>query len=324
MVFPDDSAREDKSVQVSLYWTDPQVAHTAAPILQIVFTRVSKLLVYVHRTVTVLDGKVLSGLSPSNFEEIWQKKINKLLTLTDVKFYIVVQGLCESFQKSKWWRQFYSMWLCSEIFWNIQLSLSHCPTTYRTTHLVQSTRQWCCPVSSYQSTVLLEDGLLSPHKLSHLRWSKIVYYETIKRELNKRLIYECRCDERLKAKTERSTCLAYTVLRGGQWSSTIVDLTRKKKKVMEHTRREVKEENVSCSGLCPWWGCWRCSGLCPFRRREVKEEKCFMLCCSWLCWSTPESVQKYNHMIRLGGFKFTTFDRIWTCSGHPHRFCSHI
>ena len=29
---------------------------------------------------------------------------------------------------------------------------------------------------------------------------KIVYYETIKRELNKRLIYECRCNERLKAK----------------------------------------------------------------------------------------------------------------------------
>ena len=27
----------------------------------------------------------------------------------------------------------------------------------------------------------------------------VVYYETIKRELNKRLIYECRCDERLKA-----------------------------------------------------------------------------------------------------------------------------
>ena len=29
-----------------------------------------------------------------------------------------------------------------------------------------------------------------------------VYYETIKRELNRRLIYECRCDERLKSKDE--------------------------------------------------------------------------------------------------------------------------
>ncbi len=43
----------------------------------------------------------------------------------------------------------------------------------------------------------------------------VVYYETIKGELNKKLIYECRCDERLKHKTERSTHLGYTVLRGG-------------------------------------------------------------------------------------------------------------
>ncbi len=43
----------------------------------------------------------------------------------------------------------------------------------------------------------------------------VVYYETINRELNKRLIYECRCDERLKTKVERSTCLTYTVCRGG-------------------------------------------------------------------------------------------------------------
>ncbi len=43
----------------------------------------------------------------------------------------------------------------------------------------------------------------------------VVYYETINRELNKRLIYECRCDERLKIKVERSTCLTYTVCCGG-------------------------------------------------------------------------------------------------------------
>jgi hypothetical protein len=41
---------------------------------------------------------------------------------------------------------------------------------------------------------------------------EFVYYTTIKREQNKRLIYECRCDERLKAKSERSTHLAYTVI----------------------------------------------------------------------------------------------------------------
>ncbi len=38
--------------------------------------------------------------------------------------------------------------------------------------------------------------------------------ETIKRELNERLTYECRCDERLK--DERSTRLPYTVFHGGQ------------------------------------------------------------------------------------------------------------
>jgi hypothetical protein len=42
-----------------------------------------------------------------------------------------------------------------------------------------------------------------------------VYYETIKWELNRRLIYEWRCDERLKGKVEGSTWLVYTRLREG-------------------------------------------------------------------------------------------------------------
>ncbi len=42
-----------------------------------------------------------------------------------------------------------------------------------------------------------------------------VYYEETKRELKRILIYECRCNERLKAKAEGSTRLAYTGLRGG-------------------------------------------------------------------------------------------------------------
>ena len=32
----------------------------------------------------------------------------------------------------------------------------------------------------------------------------VVYYESIKRERNKRLIFECRCDTRLKTKAEGS------------------------------------------------------------------------------------------------------------------------
>ena len=41
-----------------------------------------------------------------------------------------------------------------------------------------------------------------------------VYYESIKRELKTRPIYECRCDERLKTKAEESTRLTYTGLLG--------------------------------------------------------------------------------------------------------------
>ncbi len=40
----------------------------------------------------------------------------------------------------------------------------------------------------------------------------VYYYESIKRELQKRLIYEYRCDERLKTKNEESTRLTDTGL----------------------------------------------------------------------------------------------------------------
>jgi hypothetical protein len=44
-------------------------------------------------------------------------------------------------------------------------------------------------------------------------WScTVVYYESIKRELKIRPIYECRCDERLQTKTKDFTCLTYTGL----------------------------------------------------------------------------------------------------------------
>jgi len=40
----------------------------------------------------------------------------------------------------------------------------------------------------------------------------VVYYESIKRELKRRLIYEYRCDERLNTKTEKSSRLGDTGL----------------------------------------------------------------------------------------------------------------
>ncbi len=58
----------------------------------------------------------------------------------------------------------------------------------------------------------------SDFRLFKMSLSLFVYYETIKWEVNKRLICECRYDERLKSKVERSTRLTYrnTVLCGGQ------------------------------------------------------------------------------------------------------------
>jgi hypothetical protein len=41
-----------------------------------------------------------------------------------------------------------------------------------------------------------------------------VYYESRKREFKTRPIYECRCAERLKTKSEKSTRLTYTGLFG--------------------------------------------------------------------------------------------------------------
>ncbi len=38
----------------------------------------------------------------------------------------------------------------------------------------------------------------------------ILYYESIKRDLTTRPINECRCDERLKTKSEESTRLTHT------------------------------------------------------------------------------------------------------------------
>jgi hypothetical protein len=38
----------------------------------------------------------------------------------------------------------------------------------------------------------------------------VVYYESIKRELKIRCVYECRCDERLQSKTKEFTLLVHT------------------------------------------------------------------------------------------------------------------
>jgi hypothetical protein len=67
------------------------------------------------------------------------------------------------------------------------------------------------------------------------RISFVYYYETINRKTNRILIYECRCDERLKVKTEGPTRLTYTGLHGG------LEVSGTPKDRDEVNRREVCE-----------------------------------------------------------------------------------
>jgi hypothetical protein len=54
------------------------------------------------------------------------------------------------------------------------------------------------------------DGVGNYSRICRGRYGLFVYYESIKREVKRRPIYECRYDERLKTKTEESTRLGYT------------------------------------------------------------------------------------------------------------------
>ncbi len=61
---------------------------------------------------------------------------------------------------------------------------------------------------------VLRDIIKGPDDKSNGMEILVVYYESIHREIKTRPIYECRYDERLKSKTEGSTCLTYTGLIG--------------------------------------------------------------------------------------------------------------
>ncbi len=55
----------------------------------------------------------------------------------------------------------------------------------------------------------------------------VVYYESIKRDLEIKPIHECRCDERIQTKTKRFTRLVYT-LRGRPPRSVVYYKSRKR------------------------------------------------------------------------------------------------
>ena len=67
-------------------------------------------------------------------------------------------------------------------------------------------------------TCLTTNSLLGDRSISSGRGVQMilcfVYYETIKREIKIKPISECRCDERLKTKSEESTRLVFTGLFG--------------------------------------------------------------------------------------------------------------
>ena len=65
----------------------------------------------------------------------------------------------------------------------------------------------------------------------------VVHYESIKRELQIKPTYECRCDERLRTKTKIFTCLSYTGL--------VVELEHLKLKT-----RFTNEKFTSVKGEC--------------------------------------------------------------------------
>ena len=67
--------------------------------------------------------------------------------------------------------------------------------------------------------------------------TSFVYYESIKRGIKRRLIYEYRCDERLKTKNEESTHLVDTGL--------VVELEHLKTKT-----RLIEEKFASVRGEC--------------------------------------------------------------------------
>ncbi len=74
-----------------------------------------------------------------------------------------------------------------------------------------------------------------------------VYYESIKRKLNNRLILECRCDARLKVKDEGSTRLTHTGWCGKQRRKGHGGFVRRGKFIFSRIKKDEDQgkENVT-------------------------------------------------------------------------------
>ena len=86
-----------------------------------------------------------------------------------------------------------------------------------------------------------------------------VYYESMKRELNKRLILECRCDARLKEKVEGSTRIHWPV-HYFFFVFSVFPLKRSKEERQICTRGSVGEEGARAHNLCSRMNIFFCTG----------------------------------------------------------------
>ncbi len=90
------------------------------------------------------------------------------------------------------------------------LDVTGTPSTFK---LIRSTTDF----GRILTKSLISGDRRTPHEGSgkvHCLNAETVYHLSIERELNRGLIYECRCDERLKVKGERSKRLTCTGLCG--------------------------------------------------------------------------------------------------------------
>ena len=102
-------------------------------------------------------------------------------------------------------------------------------------------RLWCTPIHLPRTDCnLCQDWVGCV--CHNIEW-EFVYYSSTTRKLNKRLICECRCCERLKAKDEGSTRLPYT----GWWGG------------LEHLKIETRLINERFASVMVWSGRHRCA-----------------------------------------------------------------
>jgi hypothetical protein len=82
-----------------------------------------------------------------------------------------------------------------------------------------------------------------------------VYHESRKRELKTRPIYECRCDERLKTKSEKSTLLVYTGLLEKRAIEDLSVVSSVRFHAGDKTHKEGVYANLRCSAASSHGGC---------------------------------------------------------------------